>query len=244
MFVWSKSDAIVLPLTLFSIILITVLLWFFLHKKDSRYKKIPLYVITATMLLLELIKQIRAIINGYDNWTIPLHFCSLFLYFFPLAVFTKGKVQEFGKTMSFVCSIWLFILFYFNPGSIIGSSTTQNVFQSFSSIHTFFYHHLAILFLFVSVSLGYYNFTYKNIIYVVIGFVLYAIFGVTMAHLTNTNFCNLLESNIPFMETFRQNVGQVLYTIVMFLIGVVGGCVACLSFIGVNKLVAKFKNKG
>jgi len=215
MFKWSKSDVKVLLLTLLAMILITVVLWIFLHKKEEKYKKIPLIIITSILLILEIIKQTKAIMDGYSNWTIPLHFCSLFLYFFPLAVFTKGKVQEFGKTMSFVCSLWLCVLFYFNPGGIIGSTTTQNVFGSFGSFHTFFYHHLAILFLFVSVSLHFYNFTFKNLIYVVIGFAIYAIVGVSVAHLTNTNFCNLLESNIPFMESFRQHVGQVIYTIAM-----------------------------
>ena len=240
---WSKSDAIVLPLTLLAIVGATIFLWFLLYQKEDKLKKIPLIIITLTMLILEVIKQIKAIVEGYDFWTIPLHFCSLFLYFFPIAVFAKGKFQEFGKAMSLVCSAWLFCLFYFNPDSIISTRTTDNVFSSFSTFHTFFYHHLAIAFLFISVALGFYKINYKSLIYVLIGFTLYMAVVVPVTHLTQTNFCNMLFSNIPFMENLRQSVGQIIYTIVMYLIGVAGGCAMCLIYIGCIKLLFKLKNK-
>ena len=242
MFVWSKSDIVVLPIALLAIIAITVLLWFLLNKKTEKIRKIPLVVITCLMLLLELIKQIKAIINGYDYYTLPLHFCSLFIYFFPLSVFTKGKLQQFGKTMSFVCSLWLFLLFYVNPDSIIGNAT-QNIFASFGTFHTFFYHHLAMMYLPVGLSLKLLNLYKESLIHVMIGLTIYSGVAVPVAYLTGANFCNILVSNISFMESLRQSAGQVVYTLVLFMIGLIGGMFACFVNFMLNLLSYKLKRK-
>ncbi len=242
MFIWSKSDILVLPIALLTIILITTLLWFVLHNKTEKIRKIPLIVITCLMLLLELIKQIKAIVDGYDYYTLPLHFCSLFIYFFPLSVFAKGKLQQFGKTMSFVCSLWLFLLFYVNPDSIIGNAT-QNLFASFGTFHTFFYHHLAMLYLPVGLSLKLLNLYKESLIHVLIGLMLYAIIAVPVAHLTGANYCNILVSNIGFMESLRQNAGQIIYTAILFMIGLMGGMLACFVNFMLNLSSYKLKRK-
>lgn len=243
MFQWSKEDGIVLPLMLVGMIGITVLLWFLLRKKEEKYRKIPLMVITIIILVLEVIKQIKNAVDGtYSTWTIPLHFCSLFLYFFPLAVFCKGKVGQFGKVMSFVTSLWLFALFYIRPDTIINNSAA-NPFASFGMFHTFIYHHLALLFFMVSVALKFYDIKYKDFIYVVIGFTIYAAIGLTVAHLTGTNYCNMLQNNFEPLENFRLQFGQVPYTILMYLGGVAGGIAGCLIYIGFDKLFKFVKNK-
>lgn len=240
MFDWSQSDLIVLPISLGVIIVISILLGVLFKNKSAQARSIPLMVIAATILVLEAIKQVKGIAEGYGFWTFPLHFCSLFLYFFPLACFAKGKVQNFGKTMSFVCSTLLFVMFYFNPGTIIGAETTANIFESFSSFHTFIYHHLAILFLPLSLALRFYNFDKKCYLHVLIGFTLYAVIMIPCAYLMDTNFCNILESNIPFMESLRLQVGQVAYTIIMYLISIIGGVAIVSIPLLINKL---FKSK-
>jgi hypothetical protein len=240
-FNWSESDKIVLPISLAVILAISVILSLLLRGKDEKIKKIPFIVITTIILVLEIIKQTKNIIEGYDLWSIPLHFCSLFIYFFPIACFAKGKFQEFGKTMSLVCSAWLIALFYINPGSIIGGGTTQNIFASFSRFHTFFYHHLAMLYFFCAVGLKFYEIKKSSFLYVAIGFTIYVLIAVPMAHILNVNFCNILTSNIPFMENFRLQFGQVLYTILMYLAGMAGGTVVCLLMLLVQKCFGRKK---
>lgn len=241
MFIWSKGDLIILPICLMVMLLTTFLIWFFLKDKSEKIKTIPLVVITVIMLVLEIIKQIISIKEGYDMWKVPLHFCSLFLYFYPIAVFAKGKFQEFGKTMSLVCSTWLLVLFYIRPGSIIGDEYTKGIFLNFGTFHTFTYHHLALLFLFVSLSLKFYNLTKMSYVYIVIGFTIYAIVGFTVAHLTNTNYCNLLHNNFEPFENFRLNYGQILYSIFMYLSGVLGGLAMCGLYRTLYKF--NFRNK-
>ena len=227
--------------TLLLIVSISVLLGLLLHKKEEKYKNIPLIVITALMLIFEIAKQIQNIVmHEYTWWSFPLHFCSLFLYFFPLATFAKGKVKNFGLTMSFVCACWMTILFYINPQDIIGNSP-ENIFASFGEFHRFFHHHLVVAFLFTGLALNMFKITKKSFLHVVIGISIYAAIGLTVAHLTDTNYCNLLHSNIPFMENFRVNAGQVLYTIAMWIIGVGGGCIVCGVHMGISALVQKNK---
>lgn len=239
--IWTNCDKIVLPISLLVILFIAFMLYFFLRKKSKKVKNIPLVIITIVILILEIIKQIKAIREGYDSWTIPLHFCSLFLYIFPLATLTKGEIRKFGIAMSFACSVIMTVMFYIGPASIIGAATTQNIFASFSSFHTFFYHHLVILFLVVGLLLNKFKLTKKSLFHVVVGFVIYSVVAVSFAHILNTNFCNILESNIAFMEDFRLKAGQIIYTIVMFLFGISASVAVCLINLGVYKLLERRK---
>ena len=228
--------------TLVGIVLITFLLWLFLHKKDIKYRQIPLMIITSIMLILEVIKQIYACQDGYNWWMFPMHFCSMFLYFYPLAVFAKGKVKNFGQTMAFACSMLMFLFFYIKPSDIIGYSP-DHVFQDFYSFHTFTYHHLVILYLFTSLALNVYNINKWSFLHVVIGFTAYAAIAVTMAHALGVNYCNLLTSNIPFMESLRQSVGQILYTSIMGLIAISCGSAVCGAYIGIKYLFCRKKTQ-
>jgi len=232
---WTNDEKYILPLTLGVIVIISLVLCLWLRRKSEKVKNIPLIVITLTMLILEVIKQVRAFKEGYTTWTIPLHFCSLFLYFYPLATLTKGKVKEFGITMAFVSSCLMTALFYFNPSSII-SESASDVFGSFSNFHTFTYHHLVMLFLLTGLMLNMFNVSKKSFIHILIGFTVYGLVAVPLAHILSTNYCNILTSNIPFMETLRINAGQIIYTSVMFLFAISASFVLVLVKLGITKL--------
>ena len=60
-----------------------------------------------------------------------------------------------------------------------------------------------------------------------------------MAYILDTNYCNILTSNIGFMESLRLSVGQIIYTIVMFLFAISASFVLLLVKLGITKL----KNK-
>lgn len=234
---YGKNEIIVMMLMLLALIAITFVLWFFLHKKERKIRNIPLIVITSIMLVLEVVKQIVNLCEPtYDLNAIPMHFCSLFLYFFPLAVFCRGKVQNFGLTMSLVCGAWLFVIFYWNPDPVIGMSPTH-IFENFSNFHTFVYHHLAVLFLLVSLSLNMYNISKWSFFHTVVGISIYAAIAIPLSYGLGVNFCNLLYSNIPFMESLRTNAGNVVYLICMWCLGVSGGSFVCGAYLGIQSMV-------
>ena len=216
---WTKDEMIVLPIMLVSILIISALLGYLLRNKSEKVRNIPLIVIASVILVLEVIKQIRAGVTGeYTTWTIPLHFCSFFMVWYPLAQFTKGKLKQVGMACSFSTSAMMFLLFYFNPSSIIGDSSGA-VFESFSNFHTFTFHHLVLLYLFCFIALRVYKPQKSDFLWGSLAFLGWAILALSMAYALNTNYTNILHSNIPFMETLRLNCGQVLYTIVMFTFG-------------------------
>lgn len=233
---YSKAELIVLPIALVIIVGITIILYYLLRNKNENIRRIPLIIISVILLVLELIKQIINVVEGYSKWAIPLHFCSLFLYFYPLASFFKGKVGEFGKTMSFVCASLFILLFYINPTSIIGGSC-QNIFADFGTFHTFTYHHLIILFYLIMLTQKLFKPDKFCYLYAIIGLSIYALVAIPAANILDINFCNLLHSNIPFMESLRGMAGQVIYLIVMYAFAVGVSCIT-LCF---TRLISKIK---
>ncbi len=242
MFYWTKEEKIVLPIALLIIVIISTIVCFLTRKQNETIKKIPLMIISVTMLILEVIKQSLSIKDGYSYWSIPLHFCSLFMYFFTIASFFKGKFGEFGKVMSLVCATYFIVLFYFNPSSVIGNSSAD-VFASFGSFHTWTYHHLIILFLFIFIGSNIYKPKKIDFLYATLGIAIYGIVAIPMAHILDVNFCNLLSSNIPFMEALRLSTGQVFYTFVMLVVGIGGVNIVVLIANIIQYIINRQKEK-
>ena len=102
MFGYNETDFIVLPISLAIIILITIILRITLKNKSDAVKNIPLMIIAAILVILEIIKQtINFTSPKFDNSMLPFHYCSLFVFTYPLAHFTKGKVKQCKTTITF-----------------------------------------------------------------------------------------------------------------------------------------------
>ena len=91
MFSWTDADKKILPIAILIVINLTLIIHIIFRKKSDKIKNIPLIVIAATMLIMEVAKQTISIRRGYDLWHVPLHFCSLFLYWYPLMAFFKDE---------------------------------------------------------------------------------------------------------------------------------------------------------
>ena len=81
--------------------------------------------------------------------------------------------------------------------------------------------------------------TIFDFLYVFIGITVYAVVAIPLAHILNVNFCSLLTNVVPFLEAIRLQVGQVFYTIFMYLCGIGGGLLA----VGLSNLVKYLVNK-
>lgn len=227
---YSKDEFLVLGISLAVMVAVSVLLGVLLKNKSSKIKSIPFLVITIVLIALEVVKQILAIVNGYSMWTFPMHFCSTYFVWFALANFSKGKFGGAMKTVAFVASFYLVALFYINPTSIIGDAC-KNVFESFGTFHTFFFHHLVILYFMLSIALKQCKFEFKHIVYWVVSMTIYYITAVIFANVFDVNYMNILYSNIGFMEDLRLAIGQVGYNIILGLltVGVGAAVIAVLT---------------
>lgn len=243
MFKWTKEEVIVLPIALVIMIALSVLLGCLLKNKSEKIRIIPLQAIAIILLVLEVIKQIYHIANKtYSTWQIPLHFCSTFLIWLPMATLARGKVQQIGKTMSFSFGSLLLISFYIMPSGIIGNSC-QNIFANFDMFHTFTYHHLVLLFFFLMIALNIYRPQKSDLKYYSIAFSIYAVSTIVLGHLLNTNYCNILHSNIQILENIRQTAGQLVYTIILIVFGLGAGLLFDYIYCLANSQLAKKASK-
>ena len=220
--------------TLVPAFIIVILLSYFLSKKlrdkDEQTKLIPIKIISIVLLVLELCKQVLSIIRGYDLYHIPLHFCSLFLYFLPIAAFYKGKYKEYFRTLAAVVSACLYLFMCVYPLLIYSDEAimdiknffTGNV-SSFFQLHAVLFHNIALLpFLFFAFEDICKHDTKRDIKIIIIGFAIYSVVSATIGNIFDINFNNFVHSNAPFLENLRlslvdklHTLGQIVYVIIV-----------------------------
>lgn len=210
---YTKAERVVLPIAFLIMLLITLLLRALLLDKPEKIKKIPFIVITILMISGELIKQILGVVKGYDLWWIPLHFCSTFFIWFSLAEFTKGEFAKGMKTVAFLATLCLVVAIYLFPRAII-SNACENIFADFSTAHSFFFHHLVILYFLLSLALKRVNIQKKSAYYWMACMSIYFIITLIFAYALNTNYFAVLYFPLEFFDEFRIAFGQVSYNLV------------------------------
>lgn len=214
---WSKSDLIVLPIGLCVMFLISMLLNIMLRNKSQKIKQIPLQIVAVIVFSLEIVKQILNIIQGFDTWALPFHYCSLFVFFFPLAQLCGEKLKRIAKPVAFASALTVFCGIYLTPGSILGEATAD-IFGNFWNFHSFFFHYLVCLYVLLSGFLNDYkpkSDDYMKVFVVIFG---YCIFGIVLSYLLNTNYNNFLYSVLDFVENLRIIIGQIPYVIGMIIV--------------------------
>ena len=202
-----------------------------LKNKDYETRLLPLKICTILLLIMEVAKQITGIVTGYSTYWIPLHFCSLFLYFHPLACFYKGKYRDVFLLIAGVISTCLFLFMVIYPNVIYSDDAIRSMWDylsgsggSFFDLHTVLFHGIGIFTFFLFIFQGLVRFDKKMGIYpIVIAFGLYCLIVGPFAQLIDTNFNNFIHSNAPFIETIRLSIinslgaflGQTVYVLII-----------------------------
>ena len=185
-----------------------------LKDRDRETQLLPLKICTVLLLGLEAAKQIAGILTGYDTYWIPLHFCSLFLYFHPLACFYKGKHREKFLLLAGVVSTCLFLFMAVYPNVIYSDDAIRSMWAyvcgrggSFFELHTVLFHGIGTFTFFLFVFQGLVRFdTKKDVRLIGMTYGLYCLIVGPFAQLIDTNFNNFVHSNAPFLETVRCGV--------------------------------------
>ena len=203
------------------IMLILTFISYFLVKKNSKYRNLPLKIISIIVVMMEVRKQIRNFEVGFGYWDLPLHYCSLFVFFFPLAQFGNEKIKAYFKPVALSCAITVSFGVYIAPHAIIGNAC-DNILESFGDLHTFMFHHLVILYSLVSIVLI--DYAPKKNDYKKIGLVMfiYGIIAIIASNVLDTNYCNFLYSSLDFLDEMRLEYGQILYTLFIFIAIILG----------------------
>ena len=253
---WTKQHVYLLIPTFIISIIAAIIIAIALKNKDDKTKKIPLQVVTIVLLVLELWKQIRGFIVGYDNYWIPLHFCSLIIYTLPFAAFARGKYEDALMVLAgtVLSCIFLFMVIYpnivFSDESVRcwAKSITFREGGNFSSFHSVTYHCIAVFAYILLVIQGFCKFaTKRDLKWIMIFMAVYCVFVGTLSQVIKTNFNNFYHSNAPFLEDFRLKLidslgygGQIIYVLMIAVGTMIVPLIAYLVLRGMTKLTNKF----
>lgn len=209
---WQGDEFWILPLALSCVLLITVAVWFAVRNKSEKIQNLPFIVVTIVMVVGEVVKQVVGLLSseGYDLWFIPAHFCSTYFIWYTLAEFSPKKHRQTMRNIAFVASLYFVALFYFYPSGIL---SCEGIFKKFSTFHSFFFHHLVLLYFTLSVALKRFKPTKKDVLPFIVCMICYYVVAVILAYALDTNYMNILHSVIFFVEEWRVKFGQVPYNI-------------------------------
>ena len=257
---WTLTHAITLFPTLIVLAELAFLIGYLLKDKNEMIRSIPLQLIAAALIIMELIKQVRSFdANGvYDRYSLPMHFCSLFLYMLPLHSFFRTKPRPIIDSLTVMLTASLIVNMLMMPANIYGADNVRQMFQNYGSFHTVVFHNLVIFYGMLTISLKAYKFNIKrDVIVSLIFLAAYVIIATVFSYTLKTNFHNLYQCNIDFIRNFidmlKEKMGnlgwtiQVLYVSLLFIMTLVMCIASYFAAYGVDRLIAlisrKSKNK-
>jgi hypothetical protein len=226
---WTLEHFVTIVPAVIIMILITIVLSKVLGNKPHHIRMIPFQILAVILLLSEIIKQVLSIINGYDLYHIPLHVCSLFIFFIPLTAFYNKKGSEVINlfTCTICVSIALFMLIY--PNIIYSKENIANFFNNYFDFHTVFFHNLILFEFILIIGLNLYSTKGKKYLkHVVIASIIYSSIAALMAQILKTNFSNFYSCNIEVVnnlvlsvkESIGNILGQALYVLILLILHV------------------------
>lgn len=234
---YTQAEFIAMFLALFVILAVGVILRYTLRKSTAAVRQIPIMVLGATILLLEVAKQSYHLINGdWKPWFLPLHFCSFFLIWYAVALFTRGKLRQLMYFCSLCGGILVSIIMFIAPRMIIHNAC-QNLLGSFDSFHTYVFHMGVVAYWIWLLMLNVYQPERQHVYQTIVLHTIFYFFVIAGAHIFHENFTNALNSEgIAPLENLRASAGQFVYTIVMLLVGIAAITIAAsATYFTINK---------
>lgn len=243
---WTKMHAITLIPSFIVMVLFAILLARLIGNKDEKIRMIPIQIIAVIIIVIEIIKQVQSLVEGYDLYFIPLHFCSLFIFFIPLFAFYKGKGKEYIRSFAVIASAMMSVFLLVYPDLIYSAGNVLNMGKEFLSFHTVVFHNLVLFAFVLIIALKLYNFNAKRDIKVIlIGFSIYCVVAASMAQILKTNYNNFYTCNIGpianFVETVKDKIGYVAgQTLYVSIVIVLDMLFAFISY-GALRLITKIR---
>ena len=249
---WSQNHVKTLLPSFIVMIALGVVLRIFLGKKPEKIRMIPFQICTVFLLVLEIIKQVKSFINGYDLYHIPLHFCSLFLYLLPLMSFYNGKYKDRVRAVTTTVCGALFMLMAIYPSVIYSGDAIAGTFNNFWDFHTTVFHTVATFTFVLIVCLDLYTPNFKkDMVSVLVFIAVYCVIAGSMAQILQTNFNNFYQCNVPPLENLRISLQptlgyfltQTLYVVVVSIVNLIFVTLAYNLFRLLSYLTKKFSKK-
>lgn len=217
---WTHEHLVTLIPTLIFMILASLLMRKLLINKPYRVRMIPIQVMAVLIIILEIGKQTFSILNGYDLYHIPLHFCSIFIYVLPLMAFYRGKGEDGVRSVACSAMLSLFFGMLIIPNVIYSNSNILSFFDNYFSFHTVFFHNLVIFALFTAIALDLHKPSGKpkEVLFIFIFASSFVILAGSASYLLDTNFSNFLYSTVGLVkeltEKMKLAIGETLTAVI------------------------------
>lgn len=225
---YTQTEFMTMFLALFAILVLGVIFRFTLRKAPLSKRQLPLTILGATILVLELMKQgYHLIVGDWRVWFLPLHFCSFFLLWYAVAIFTRGKVRQLMYFCSIVGGVMVSILLFVAPHMVIHEAAAD-VWATFDSFHTFFFHMGVVAYWVWLLMLNIYQPERQHIRQAIMIYTFFFFFIIAGAYIFHENFTNVLSSDLPWIENVRLTAGQFVYNMALLGFGI--GCIAFVAF--------------
>lgn len=220
-------------------VLISLLLRRFLIDKPIKIRMIPFQALSVFLVLIETGKQVFSLIEGYQLYYLPFHYCSLFIYVLPLHSFYKGKHKDVIGDLSVAICLTVTAIMAVYPALIYSADHIKGYFSDYISFHTVTFHNIVIfeLILIVALDLNTPDFKrgVKFIVPILAGFLTVS---AVMAYLLKTNYANLYVSSIGPVSTawarVREAIGfvpaQIIYVVLMICVKIASTVVVFFTF--------------
>lgn len=115
-----------------------------LKNKEEHVRMIPFQIVAAVIAVLEIVKQVKSLSDGYDLWHLPLHVCSIITVLLPVVAFYRGRYQQSLRGVAAAFTAGLIVLMLVYPNGIYSDSALLGTFQSFGYFHITVFHFLAV----------------------------------------------------------------------------------------------------
>ena len=225
MSLWSFEHLITVPATFAVFLIFAYLLRRLLINKPYELRMLPIKIISAIIVIIEIGKQIYSASIGYDLYHLPLHFCSIFLYALPLMAFYRGRWESAVRSTACAAMTALLIGMLIIPNVIYGADRILSFFTDYLAFHTVVFHNLVILafILMLFLDLHQPQANRSEALFVGVFGAVFVAVSATASHVLQTNFSNFLSSTIGIVadlvdkvkEAIGSGVTNVLYTVII-----------------------------
>ena len=236
---------------LFIVIAMTigVLLSLYLRKKERKTITIVLIILWAICISVETFYYTYTYINCAINPSespfniqtmLPFHSCLMFMYIFPLAIFTKNKIISLAaKNFLVVINMIMgFItLFVGCPGP--GYSAL-----SFQGFQTLTYHSIIVIVPMIMLITNYYDLKINDLKYGLILFLILASIMWTFDHFSGCDYFYIYDGHtFPVFKFISENVHHLVWTLIIVSSYIITGCAMHFIVVFIKYLVNKKKDR-
>ena len=248
---WTKAHIITIIPSFIAMLSIAILLSRLFKEETEFIKMLPIRLIAIILIFMEVVKQSLSIYEGYNTYYLPFHFCSMFVFLFPLYAFCRGRFKEHVRICTVVSCTMLFLFMIIFPNSIYSETSINEFFTDFFSFHTVFFHNIVIFGFFYIVASKLYTIdTKRDYKAMFVIFSIYSVIACVVSQVFKVNFNGFYTGKIELLELVRLKViesldwvGQLIYVLCVYIAIMIFALLCYWLLRWTMRLIIKIANK-